>query len=151
MRWLVSGGGRSLGADRGLVVDRGGGYVLLAVYRWITVVIEVVSVVVICSPMVDGWWRVLPPIGRSGSSVWSWLLLLVSWILAVWVLGAVLWLLSTVVCNVLVYNLSLLVVPIVLGCVSRSVSRVVPSWLDVVGVALSVVGLSLWWWSSVCA
>ena len=109
----MSGGGRGLGSDRGLVVDRGGGYVLLAVYRWILVCIGVVSVAVICSPMVDGWWRVLPPIGRSGSSVWSWLLSLVSWILAVWVLGAVLWLLSMVVCSVVVSNLSLLVVPIV--------------------------------------
>jgi hypothetical protein len=121
--------------------------VLLAVYRWITVFIEVVSVAVICFPMVDGWWRVLPPIGRSGSSVRSRLLSLVSWILAVWVLWAVLWLLLIVVCSVVVSNLSLLVVPVVLGCVSRSVSRVVPSWLDVVCVALCVVGLSSWWWS----
>jgi hypothetical protein len=78
--------------------------------------------------MVDDWWRVLPPIGRSGISVWSRLLSLVSWIIAVWVLGAVLWLLLiVVVCIVVVPNLSLLVVPVVVGCVSRSVARVVTS------------------------
>jgi hypothetical protein len=98
--------------------------------------------------MVDDWWRVLPPIGRSGISVRSRLLSLVSWILAVWVLWAVLWLLLIVVCSVVVSNLSLLVVPVVVGCVSLSVSRVVTSRLDVVCVTLRVVGLSSWWWSA---